>query len=167
MRWRLPARLALLVLALAGCGSAGDRWPQEAEAWRVHTVSNPAPSAASASPDAAEGARLLDAYGCGACHLIPGVRGADSLAGPPLIAWSQRKTIAGTLPNTWQNTVRWILDPQAIEPGTYVVVAEVRANRVVVRPAGKDQRPGYQSPNDLLSRPIDELGIESLDDPLA
>ena len=56
---------------------------------------------------------------------------------------------------------------QAIEPGTYVVVAEVRANRVVVRPAGKDQRPTHQSPNDLLSRPIDELGIESLDDPLA
>ena len=56
---------------------------------------------------------------------------------------------------------------QAIEPGTYVVVAEVRANRVVVRPAGKDQRPSHQNPNDLLSRPIEELGIESLDDPLA
>lgn len=56
---------------------------------------------------------------------------------------------------------------QAIEPGAYVVVAEVRANRVVVRPAGKDQRPGHQNPNDLLSRPIEELGIESLGDPLA
>jgi membrane-bound serine protease (ClpP class) len=59
---------------------------------------------------------------------------------------------------------------QAIEPGAYVVVVEVRANRVVVRPAGKDQRPGNQSANeikDLLARPIDELGIESLDDPLA
>jgi hypothetical protein len=54
-----------------------------------------------------------------------------------------------------------------IEPGTYVVVAEVRANRVVVRPAGKDQRPSHQNPNDVLSRPIDELGIESLEDPLA
>jgi membrane-bound serine protease (ClpP class) len=59
---------------------------------------------------------------------------------------------------------------QAIEPGTYVVVVEVRANRVVVRPAGKDQRPSNQSPRDIkdiLSRPIDELGIEALDDPLA
>jgi membrane-bound ClpP family serine protease len=56
---------------------------------------------------------------------------------------------------------------RAIEPGTYVVVAEVRANRVVVRPAGKDQRPSHQNANDLLLRPIDELGIESLDDPLA
>ncbi len=56
---------------------------------------------------------------------------------------------------------------QAIEPGTYVVVVEVRANRVVVRPAAKDQRPTHQEPKDILSRPIDELGIESLDDPLA
>jgi membrane-bound ClpP family serine protease len=56
---------------------------------------------------------------------------------------------------------------RAIEPGTYVVVAEVRANRVVVRPAGQDQRPSHQNPNDLLSRSIDELGIESLEDPLA
>ncbi len=56
---------------------------------------------------------------------------------------------------------------QAIEPGQYVLVVEVRANRVVVRPAGRDQRPSHQSTKDILSRPIEELGIESLDDPLA
>jgi membrane-bound ClpP family serine protease len=59
---------------------------------------------------------------------------------------------------------------QPIEPGAYVVIAEVRGNRVVVRPAAKDQRPGHQSAKDIkniLDRPIDELGIESLDDPLA
>jgi membrane-bound serine protease (ClpP class) len=56
---------------------------------------------------------------------------------------------------------------QPIEPGTYVVVGEVRANRVVVRPAAKDQRPTHKHPDDLLSRPIEELGIDSLEDPLA
>jgi membrane-bound ClpP family serine protease len=59
---------------------------------------------------------------------------------------------------------------QAIEPGAYVVVMEVRANRVVVRPADKDQRPSNQNPKDIkdmLSRSIEELGIESLEDPLA
>ncbi len=56
---------------------------------------------------------------------------------------------------------------QAIEPGAYVTVIEVRANRVVVRPAAKNQRPHHQNGNDLLSRPIEELGIESLEDPLA
>jgi membrane-bound serine protease (ClpP class) len=56
---------------------------------------------------------------------------------------------------------------QAIEPGSYVTVVEVRANRVIVRPAGRDQRPSHQNPNDLLSRPIEELGIDSLEDPLS
>jgi membrane-bound ClpP family serine protease len=58
---------------------------------------------------------------------------------------------------------------QPIEPGTYVVISEVRANRVVVRPAGKDQRPGNQSPQEIrniLDRPIDELGLESLESPM-
>ena len=56
---------------------------------------------------------------------------------------------------------------QAIEPGQYVVVLEVRSNRVVVRPAEDDEQRGGRNPDDLLSRPIDELGFESLDDPLA
>lgn len=56
---------------------------------------------------------------------------------------------------------------RAIEPGQYVVVSEVRANRVVVQPAGKDQRPTHESSGDLLSRSIEEFGIESLDEPLA
>jgi len=57
---------------------------------------------------------------------------------------------------------------QAIEPGQYVVVTEVRANRMVVRPAKGNERPGRPtSPADLLNRPIEELGIESLEDPLA
>ena len=56
---------------------------------------------------------------------------------------------------------------QAIEPGHYVVVIEVRANRVIVRPANEGERPSVQKPEDLLSRPIEELGIESLEDPLA
>jgi membrane-bound ClpP family serine protease len=57
---------------------------------------------------------------------------------------------------------------RAIEPGQYVVVTEVRANRVVVRPAKENERPGRSiSPEDVLNRPIEELGIESLNDPLA
>ncbi len=56
---------------------------------------------------------------------------------------------------------------QAIEAGTYVVVVEVRGNRVMVRPAGKEQRPTHHNPSDMLSRPLEELGIEPLDDPLA
>jgi membrane-bound serine protease (ClpP class) len=55
----------------------------------------------------------------------------------------------------------------AIEPGQRVVVCEVKGNRMVVRPAAEHEQPTRSDPNDVLSRPIDELGIESLDDPLA
>ena len=61
-----------------------------------------------------------------------------------------------------------ITNGRAIEPGQYVVVTEVRANRVVVRPARENERPGRSiSPEDVLNRPIEELGIESLEDPMA
>ncbi|MGD9634883.1 MAG: NfeD family protein [Pirellulales bacterium] len=61
-----------------------------------------------------------------------------------------------------------ITQGKPIEPGQYVVVTEVRANRVVVRPAKDNERPGQvRNPADVLSRPIEELGIESLEDPLA
>lgn len=54
-----------------------------------------------------------------------------------------------------------------INAGQPVVVTEVRANRVVVRPARADERPLTPlAPQDLLDRPIAELGIEALDDPL-
>jgi NfeD-like C-terminal, partner-binding len=57
---------------------------------------------------------------------------------------------------------------QPIEPGQYVVVTEVRANRVVVRPARSNEQPGRPvATEDPLNRPIEELGIESLEDPLA
>jgi membrane-bound ClpP family serine protease len=54
---------------------------------------------------------------------------------------------------------------QAIEPGQYVKVVEVRANRVVVRIAPADARPRDVNPSDLLTRPATELGLD--DDPLA
>jgi membrane-bound serine protease (ClpP class) len=55
----------------------------------------------------------------------------------------------------------------AIDPGQYVEVIEVRANRVVVRPAAEGQRPQQADPRDVLSRPLDELGIDGFDEPLA
>ncbi len=64
------------------------------------------------------GRRLLIEYGCGTCHTIPGVRGADGLVGPPLNNFSQRTFIAGQLPNNPENLARWIQDPQEVEPGT-------------------------------------------------
>lgn len=68
--------------------------------------------------DVRAGAAAIESYGCGSCHTIPGVPGADSLVGPPLTSWSERSFIAGTLPNTHENLVIWISDPDAVRPGT-------------------------------------------------
>ena len=66
----------------------------------------------------AAGRKLLSSYGCGSCHSIPGVPGADSMAGPPLHCFYERTYIAGRLPNTWDNLIEWIQHPQKVEPGT-------------------------------------------------
>ena len=68
--------------------------------------------------DAAAGRRLIGQEGCGACHEIPGVDGATGLVGPPLERMGERSYIAGELANTQPNMIRWLMDPQAVEPGT-------------------------------------------------
>lgn len=64
------------------------------------------------------GAHLIASYRCGACHTIPGIADADGLVGPPLTRFARRTYIAGELPNTPPNLIRWIRDPPAVEPGT-------------------------------------------------
>jgi cytochrome c len=63
-----------------------------------------------------QGKQLIRAYGCGACHRIPGIRTARGLVGPPLTLYGRRTVIAGELPNTPDNLIRWIQHPKAIEP---------------------------------------------------
>lgn len=71
-----------------------------------------------AGGNAERGRQVFAEYGCGSCHLIPNVPGAHSTVAPPLTYWADRVYIAGNLPNRPDNLVRWLMDPQAIEPGT-------------------------------------------------
>jgi mono/diheme cytochrome c family protein len=71
-----------------------------------------------AEGDAERGKALLREYGCGSCHVIPGLRDGVGKTGPPLTEWGERHFIAGELLNTPNNLVAWIVNPQAIEPGT-------------------------------------------------
>ncbi len=87
------------LLALAGCGAA----------------ENTSSVIRGANPD--RGRQLIGAYGCGACHVVPGVRSADGLLGPPLTAWSRREFVAGVLPNSPAYLMRWLMTPQAVVPG--------------------------------------------------
>ena len=64
-------------------------------------------------------------------------------------------------------TVDAVSQGMAIEEGQTVVVVEVRGNRVVVRAADRDDQAGQNPPDDILSQPLDALGLDPLDDPLA
>lgn len=104
MRRQLTSVLAILLVSTAlaaGC----------AETSRV-----PPPEVPGGNPR--HGQELIGTYGCGSCHTIAGVRGADGLVGPPLTGFGRRVYIAGELPNTGPNLQRWIQDPQQVEPGT-------------------------------------------------
>jgi membrane-bound ClpP family serine protease len=63
-----------------------------------------------------------------------------------------------------------VSEGQAIEAGANVRVIEVRGSRVVVRPLEEGESPTPVQPqqsDDLLSRPIESLGIDYSDEPLA
>jgi cytochrome c len=67
--------------------------------------------------DPQRGREAITAHGCAACHVVPGVRGADSPIGPPLDDWADRWYIAGRLINEPPELIRWIQAPQSIDPG--------------------------------------------------
>ncbi len=92
--------LAAMLLATAGCDSA-ERGA------RALTGGEPA-----------RGRELLRSYGCGTCHIVPGVPGAAGVVGPPLDRLGSRAQLAGRLPNTPDNLILWVRQPQRIVPGT-------------------------------------------------
>jgi len=67
---------------------------------------------------AERGQRLIAEVGCGSCHTVPGVRGAEGKVAPPLYWFARRTFIAGEVPNNYDNLVRWLKDPPSVEPGT-------------------------------------------------
>lgn len=106
---------ALTALVLAACGTEAR------------------PESLVAGGDAERGEALFRAYGCGSCHTAPGMRGWQGISGPPLDGWPRRDFIAGAAPNTPANLVRWIMDPDAIEPGTAMpdlAVSEAEARHI-------------------------------------
>lgn len=66
----------------------------------------------------ANGKQLIQSFGCGSCHTIPGIPAARGVVGPPLMFFSRRTMIAGELPNTPSNLIRWIVNPPDVEPKT-------------------------------------------------
>ena len=92
-------RLAVAIAWLVGCGRGS-----ESAALRE------------LGGDPARGVVALQHYSCASCHHIPGIVGATSWVGPPLGRLARRKYIAGVLPNTPDNMLRWLRNPLEFAP---------------------------------------------------
>lgn len=101
VRNRRPCALAaaLLLATLAGCDAGPSR-----------------PAWSDFGGDAARGRLTIARASCGSCHDIPGIPDAHGLTRPPLTHFARRTMVAGLLPNTPDNLVRWVREPQAIVP---------------------------------------------------
>ncbi len=101
-RWLPPTRtiasIAILAIALGCSGGLDDQ-------------RNPRLLGGNAE----RGKAAMGEYGCTSCHIVPGIAGARGNAGPPLSGIGSRAYIAGVLPNTPENMVRWIMDPQSVD----------------------------------------------------
>jgi cytochrome c len=64
------------------------------------------------------GREAIRYYGCPACHVIPGVPGADGVVGPSLDGIAGRVYLGGTVANTPANMMHWIQHPRDIAPRT-------------------------------------------------
>ena len=99
--------LAMAVLGAAALACRGNN-PEYGAAYRTPVSGG----------DAARGQAVIARVGCGSCHTIPGISGANGLVGPPLYWFSRRTYIAGELPNTPENLVHWVQSPKSVEPAT-------------------------------------------------
>ena len=109
LRLRSFVEAALILLAIAACSSKSETF------------------SARAVPGGNEknGRNYMEAAGCGSCHMIPGVVNARGMVGPSLEHFAQRSFIAGEVPNTADNLVKWIVNPPSIEPKTAMPVLGV------------------------------------------
>lgn len=105
---RQAGALARLTLAVSFClASTLGRHAESSETPRT---------VAGGRPDV--GRRLVQAHGCAACHVIPGIPGPFGKVGPALGGIGQRAYIAGSLPNAPHQMVAWLLDPPRLVPST-------------------------------------------------
>ena len=74
---------------------------------------------------------IMRRYGCGGCHTVAGIPGADGQVGPPLSGLIHRVYIGGVATNSPDHLIQWIVDPQKLSsrsamPATGISEAEAR-----------------------------------------
>jgi cytochrome c2 len=102
--WKWIAPAIVVVAALA----AGEKLRQQSQQQQVaETITGGRIDRAS---------ELMRRYGCGGCHTVAGLTGADGQVGPALADLRERVFIGGQVRNTPDNLVRWIVSPQTFSP---------------------------------------------------
>ncbi|WP_405052131.1 c-type cytochrome [Sinorhizobium sp. 8-89] len=81
--------------------------------------------------DPSQAPPIFRRYGCGGCHVIPGVPGADGKVGGPLVDLRERVYLGGVVENTADNLINWIVSPQRFSersamPATGITEPEAR-----------------------------------------
>lgn len=104
--WRPGDHIALLAGALALLLVAGACQGDTAEPVEVE------------GGDPERGRAAIEEYGCGSCHNIPGVDGADGRVAPGLQVWPNRAYVAGVLPNEPENVITFIQEPREVSPNS-------------------------------------------------
>jgi cytochrome c len=97
----LGAVLTAVAICVSGCSDDAQHVAEVTTGGSVH-----------------RGAAAIERYGCGSCHIIPGISGAHGRAGTSLAGIADRIYIAGVLQNTPPNMMRWIENPPAVDPKT-------------------------------------------------
>jgi cytochrome c len=93
--------------------------------WGFHRQSTPNWSIAGGQVE--RGRTLARQYGCQTCHTLPG-NSPRATVGPRLDHLPEQLYLAGKLPNTPENFLRWVQDPPAIRAGTAMPNLSVSAD---------------------------------------
>lgn len=85
--------------------------------------------------EAERGREAIRAYGCAACHSIPGIEGRSGRVGPALEGVTTRPYLAGQLRNDEEALAAFIRDPDRLVPGSGMPDLGVTASeaRAIVR----------------------------------
>lgn len=106
-------RFGVILLALAAVAAAVSLYLQHLESQQAAE----ADATALTGGNIKAGRAAISRYGCGGCHKISGVPGADGQVGPELTGFTKRVEFAGRIQNDPADLIRWIREPQAIDPG--------------------------------------------------
>jgi cytochrome c2 len=108
--WRMNRPWVWLMVAILLMSAAA------AVAWSMSSSQKEAVATALTGGDPARAPDLVRRYGCGGCHTISALSGADGKVAPPLDGLRERVYIGGVAVNSPDNLVRWIVSPRAFAP---------------------------------------------------